>query len=53
MKDPLELLRSKEQDIVRIKREIEALKIVAHLLDEDAYPANGDKAEYRQPVEMP
>jgi len=31
MKDPLAVLRAKEQEIVRIKKEIEALRVAARL----------------------
>jgi len=53
MRDPLELIRIKEQEIARVKREIEALRIASRLLEEEPYPANGDKADFHQPVEMP
>ena len=32
MKDPFEVLRMKEQDILRVKQEIEALRIAVELL---------------------
>jgi len=52
MKNPLEVLRMKEQEIVRVKQEIEALRITAKLLGEE--PASGDtRVEYRQVVKMP
>jgi len=52
MKNPLEVLRTKEQEIVRVKQEIEALRITAKLLGEE--PPSGDgKVEYRQVVNMP
>jgi hypothetical protein len=35
MKDPLDVLRMKEQDILRVKQEIEALRITAELLGEE------------------
>jgi hypothetical protein len=35
MKDPIEVLRMKEQDILRVKQEIEALRITAELLGEE------------------
>jgi len=53
MKDPIEFLRMKEQDILRVKQEIEALRITAELLGEEpAFP--GDRrVEFRQVVNMP
>jgi hypothetical protein len=41
MKDPFEVLRMKQQDIPRVKREIEALRITAELPGEEP-PSAGD-----------
>ena len=35
MKDPFEVLRMKEQDMLRVKQEIEALRIAVELLGEE------------------
>lgn len=35
MVDVMELLRKKEQELVRVKRQVEALRIAAPLLGED------------------
>jgi hypothetical protein len=52
MKNPWELIRSKEQELQRVRREVEALKIAARLLEEDeAYRADGQHASRSQPVE--
>jgi hypothetical protein len=53
MKNPYELLQSKEQEIVRLKKEIEALQITARLLSDDAPSGNGQKQDLRQIIEMP
>jgi len=45
MKDPFEVLRSKEQELMRVKEEVDALRIVAQLLGEET---NGKKVEVRQ-----
>jgi|GraSoiStandDraft_60_1057301.scaffolds.fasta_scaffold4470906_1 hypothetical protein len=50
MKDVAQVLRTKEEEIVRVKKELEALKIVAALLSEDQNP---DSKEYRQLLQMP
>jgi hypothetical protein len=34
MKDVMELLRAKEQELLRVKRQVEALRIAAPLLSE-------------------
>jgi hypothetical protein len=35
MKNPFELLRAKEQEIILVKRQVEALRIAARLLGEE------------------
>jgi hypothetical protein len=53
MKNPLEVLRMKEQEIQRVKQEIEALKIAAKLLGEEL-PSNAEgKSGIRQVVNLP
>lgn len=53
MKDPMEVLRNKEQEVVRVRKEVEALRIAARLLGDE--PRNGDEAQdaSRRLVEMP
>jgi hypothetical protein len=44
MRDVMELLRAKEQELVKVKRQVEALRIAAPLLGRDqeqATPSNG------------
>lgn len=68
MKDPLDVLRTKEQELLKVKREIEALRITVSLLGEDGPAAAtqisanlvsanqrsaNQKVEQRQLVEMP
>jgi hypothetical protein len=52
MKNPLEVLRMKEEEILRVRKEIEALKITARLLSESE-ESSEKKAEYRQLLQMP
>jgi hypothetical protein len=53
MKNPFDVLQMKEQEIQRVKQEIEALRITAKLLGEE-HPSTGDgKVEFRQVVNMP
>jgi hypothetical protein len=53
MKNPFEVLRMKDQEILRVKQEIEALRITAKLLGEEP-PSAGDKTiEFRKVVNMP
>jgi hypothetical protein len=53
MKDPFEVLRLKEQDILRVKQEIEALRITAELLGEEPPFAGDGTIELRKIVNMP
>jgi len=39
MKNPLEVLRSKEQQLLQVRREIEALRVALPLLGEEGDPA--------------
>jgi len=50
MKNPLEVLRMKEEEIQRVKKEIEALQITARLLSDSEAEK---KPEYRQLLQMP
>ena len=51
MKNPYELLRTKEQELSRIRKEVEALRIAARLIGEEE---SGDQKEgLRQVAEMP
>ena len=52
MKNPLEVLRQKEQEILRVKQEIEALRITAKLIGEEPSASDG-RVEFRQVVKMP
>jgi len=42
MKDPYEVLRAKEQDVAVVKQQVEALRLVARLLDDDESPKQAD-----------
>jgi hypothetical protein len=33
MKNPYDVLKAKEQELIRVRKEMDALRIVAHLLD--------------------
>jgi len=54
MRDPLAVLRAKEQEIVRIKKEIEALRVAARLLREEGDELPEDmKQDMRRVIPMP
>lgn len=51
MKDISEVLRRKEEEIVRVKKEVEALKVVAALLSEEN--KSDSKSDFRPLLQMP
>jgi hypothetical protein len=55
MKNPYDVLRMKEQELARVRKEIEALRVAARLLGaEDPSASDGDNPpKLRQVVEMP
>ena len=55
MRNPYDLLRTKEQELMRVKKEIEALRITSRLLgaEEPASSISLAKGDSRQVVEMP
>ncbi len=55
MKNPYDVLRMKEQELLRVRKEMDALRLAARLLDaEDTRPANGEgHPKLQRVVEMP
>jgi hypothetical protein len=57
MKNPLEVLRNKEQELVKVKREVDALRITLRLIEEHDAGAQGTKGDkkvdLRELVQMP
>lgn len=55
MKNPYEVLRTKEQEMIRIRKEMDALRIAARLLGaEDKAAAGGEnQPQLTRVVEMP
>ena len=51
MKDVVEVLRMKEEEILRVQKELEALKTVVSLLAEDEKTEH--KSDYRQLLQLP
>jgi hypothetical protein len=50
MKNPMEVLRMKEQELVKVRREVDALRLTARLLEE---PSTEDsRREARHPVDV-
>ena len=55
MKNPYDVLRVKEQELLRVRKEMEALRLAARLLDADDPGAAKGKSQPELPrvVEMP
>ena len=55
MKNPYDVLRMKEQDLLRVRKEMDALRVAARLLGaEDTSAANGEgRPKLQRVVEMP
>jgi len=53
MKNPMEVLKQKEQELLKVRSEIDALRIAARLLSDDTTAAPESKIDLRQVIEMP
>jgi len=53
MKDLWEVLRMKEQQLSRVREEVDALRIAARLLGEDSSDQDDQEADTPRVVEMP
>jgi hypothetical protein len=53
MKNPMEVLRTKEQELARVKKEVEALRVTLRLLGDEGPTAVEPKPEMPAVVEMP
>jgi hypothetical protein len=51
MKNPLEVLRIKEQELLRVKKEIEALRITVTLVEDET--SSEPQVDLRRVIEMP
>ena len=52
MKNPIEVLRAKEQEICRVKREIDALRVAAQLLGDEGQPAKSQPIDQRKAMDV-
>jgi regulator of replication initiation timing len=53
MKDPFELIREKEQQILRLRQEIETLKVAVRLLSESQESRLDERKNDRRLLQMP
>jgi hypothetical protein len=52
MKNPMDVLRIKEQEIARVKKEIDALRIAAQLCGEESQPTKGQPVDLRKALDV-
>jgi hypothetical protein len=53
MKNPIEVLRTKEAELTQVKKQVDALRITARLLDDKNTASIDGKVDLRQVIEMP
>jgi hypothetical protein len=53
MRDPFEVLKAKELEVIRVRKEIDALKIAAKLLGDEPRPNGEHRDDKKAVVEMP
>jgi hypothetical protein len=53
MKNPFEVLKSKEQEVAQVKKEINALRVTIQLIGDEKSPASDPKVDLRSVIEMP
>ena len=53
MKDPLEILRVKEQELLKTKKEVEALRLAAELLSDERPSTEDQQITFRKVVDLP
>jgi hypothetical protein len=52
MKNPYDILRMKEEELLKVNRETEALRITARLLDDDVPPAKKPQRQEVTPLDF-
>jgi hypothetical protein len=53
MKNPFEVLKSKEQEMAKVRKEVDALRIAMRLMGDENAPAGDSKVDLRSVIEMP
>jgi hypothetical protein len=54
MKNPFEVLKTKEQEMVKVRKEVDALRVTIKLIgDEAPAPGTDAKVDLRSVIEMP
>jgi hypothetical protein len=53
MKNPFEVLKSKEQEVAQVKKEINALRVTIQLIGDEKSAGPDSKVDLRSVIEMP
>ena len=53
MKNPFEVLKTKEQEMAKVKKEIDALRVTIRLIGDENSAAADSKVDLRSVIEMP
>jgi len=53
MKNPFEVLKNKEQEMVKVRKEIDALRVTIRLIGDEVQPPGESKVDLRSVIEMP
>jgi hypothetical protein len=53
MKDPLDVLRFKEEELSRTRKEVEALRLAVELLNDEGQSAEDQALTFRRVVDLP
>ncbi|HEX3351273.1 MAG TPA: hypothetical protein VHS34_00505 [Terriglobales bacterium] len=53
MKNPFEVLKNKEQEMVKVRKEIDALRVTIRLIGDENQHQGDSKVDLRSVVEMP
>jgi hypothetical protein len=53
MKNPFDVLKSKEQEVAQVKKEINALRVTIQLIGDEKAPMTDPKVDLRSVIEMP
>jgi hypothetical protein len=53
MKNPYDVLRMKEQELIRVRKEMDALRVAARLLDAEDTAKSQAQTKLSRVVEMP
>lgn len=53
MKNPFEVLKTKEQEVAKVKKEINALRVTIQLIGDEKTPVGDQKVDLHSVIEMP